>query len=856
MADNDEFLNEFLIETGEHLEQAEASLLNLSHDPDDRESMDACFRSLHTIKGGAGFLGLSAIQHLAHNAEQLLEGLCGGSLACTGDRVDVLLVALSHLRRHVEVLTDGTTQAADDADQDVIQRLQDLTSTTSSPDPTRQAASGATDDADPAGPQGILTAIVALSPEDIPALIQHLDRLEGMAGGDGHLAEHAEDVARMAQICNEVMFGDADAIAAGMGRIQGVAEGLLQHLAGCKSEAQQTELEPNTHSLANDNPITALRQKQSLHGNDAAVGDYLAELTEILDQVEQVMLGVDDARRFESEQVGTVFRGIHTIKGMSAYIGFSRVEHLAHLLEGELLPIRDGSAVWTETLASLLMDGIDCLRVVANCIRRDRGDDGPWPQPAIAYLIRLGWDKDLPEQAGHHEDGNAVPRIGDLLEEEGVDRATIEEAVRQPPTGRAQRLGDRLVESGKATPEQVTNAVRKQGSIRQTLQRDASTRVNIARLDELVNLVGELLIAQSMVAQDATQSEVPRLQQSVGRMSRIVRDLQALSLSLRMVPLKSTFQKMARAVHDTARKLGKEIGFSMTGEETEIDRTLAEMLADPLLHMVRNAVDHGIEERQERLAAGKPAKGQVQLSAEQTSDNVVIRLQDDGAGMDPDRLRRKGIEKGLISPDQQLTEHEAYKLIFRPGFSTAAAVTGISGRGVGMDVASRNIHALGGNIEIDSSLGRGTSFTIRLPLTTAILEAMLLRVGTHRYLIPITAIIEAIKPQEQQIQQVMGAGTVVKSRNKLLPLVSLQEIFGLDGGCTERTDATILTLEYFGGSYALQVDELLGQRQVVIKPLGNQFSHHPGLAGSAIMGDGTVALILDPAHLIDQTVQV
>jgi two-component system chemotaxis sensor kinase CheA len=413
-------------------------------------------------------------------------------------------------------------------------------------------------------------------------------------------------------------------------------------------------------------------------------------------------------------------------------------------------------------------------------------------------------------------------------------------------------LTTRLVRSGKITPAKAEEVQAKQAEMAgKSLGADGFTRVSIGRLEELVNLVGELLVAQSMVNQDEAVRASTRLQSIVGRQSRIVRDLQNLSLGLRMVPLKATFQKMARAVHDTARKVGKQIDFKLVGEDTEIDRTLAETLADPLLHMVRNAVDHGIESAERRAKAGKPERGNVTLSARQGSDQVIITLTDDGGGMDPKKLIAKAVEKGLIPPDRQLSDSEAYQLIFAAGFSTAEKVTGISGRGVGMDVVRRNVEAAKGRIEIESKIGSGTVFTIRLPLTTAILDAMLLRVGRERFLIPVTSIVASLRPNPGQVREMFGRGRVIENRGEVLSVATLGELFALPDFLTDPTTSVVMVIEHQGGRYAIQVDEILGLQQVVIKPLDQETPHHLGLAGTAILGDGRVGLILDPARLLN-----
>jgi two-component system, chemotaxis family, sensor kinase CheA len=319
-----------------------------------------------------------------------------------------------------------------------------------------------------------------------------------------------------------------------------------------------------------------------------------------------------------------------------------------------------------------------------------------------------------------------------------------------------------------------------------------------------------------------------------------------------MVPLRGTFQKMARVVYDTAKKLGKQVEFSLGGEDTEIDRTLAETMGDPLMHMVRNGIDHGIEMPDVRVKNGKPATGKLRLEAFQAGDDVVIRLIDDGAGMDAQRLRAKAIEKGLIDPNQPMDEQACYQIIFLPGFSTAAKVTDVSGRGVGMDVVRRQVEEANGTVHIASKVGEGTTFTIRLPMTTAILDAMQVKIGAENLLMPINSIVEMLRPKPGQVQTILGRGQVIQHRGNMLPLVHLGEALGIPGGITDPEQAILVVIENRGNDFVIQADAILGQRQVVIKPFDDGVAHHPATSGTTILGDGRVALILNPTFLVCQ----
>jgi two-component system chemotaxis sensor kinase CheA len=398
---------------------------------------------------------------------------------------------------------------------------------------------------------------------------------------------------------------------------------------------------------------------------------------------------------------------------------------------------------------------------------------------------------------------------------------------------------------------------RRQGERRAGAEDASSVRVRTDRLDRLVDMVGELVIAQSMIAGDealagalATQHELAK---KIAHAGKIVRELQDLAMSMRMVPLKPTFQKLARLVRDVSAKLGKDVELVTDGEDTEVDRTMADVVSDPLVHMVRNALDHGLETPDERERAGKTRQGRVTLAAYHAGGSVMLELTDDGRGLDRERIARKAVERGLIESDRALsamTDAEVYQLIFAPGFSTADQVTDVSGRGVGMDVVKRNIESVRGRVEITSAPGEGTTFHVRLPLTLAVTDGMLVRVGEERYVVPLTNIHMSFRPDAAMLQSIGGRGEVVSLRGETMPVVRLHRLFGVSGAAEVPTSALLMIVgDGRRRRSALLVDELLGQQQVVAKTLGDGLGRVRGVAGGAILGDGRVGLILDVGEI-------
>lgn len=381
----------------------------------------------------------------------------------------------------------------------------------------------------------------------------------------------------------------------------------------------------------------------------------------------------------------------------------------------------------------------------------------------------------------------------------------------------------------------------------------SSIRVDLYRVDRLVNMVGELVIAQAMLAQQFTEShshDDPTALQGFEHLAGLTRELQECVMAIRMQPVKSVFSRMPRLVRDVGHKTGKDVRLEMVGEQTEVDKTVIEELADPLTHMIRNAVDHGVEDAATRIAAGKPAEGTIRLSAQHAGSNILIHVEDDGAGLDRDRLLAKATEKGIVSANAKLSGEEIDELIFAPGFSTAAAVTDVSGRGVGMDVVRRNVQALGGRVQVTSTAGKGTRFTLVIPLTLAVLDGMVVAVGWEKYILPLTSIVESFRPGRGQIRVIPGGGEVVSIRGEFVRLIHLARVFGVTEAVADPCQGLVVLIELANGSkLGVVVDELIGQQQVVIKSLQDNYDPVPGISGATILGNGRVALIVDIEEL-------
>jgi len=452
---------------------------------------------------------------------------------------------------------------------------------------------------------------------------------------------------------------------------------------------------------------------------------------------------------------------------------------------------------------------------------------------------------------GTGDGGGNHKLLGEILVERGDLSAEEMQAVLESK----KRIGELLVEKGLVTEEKVTSALIEQQHIkevhkeRQTQEAAASIRVAAEKLDLLVNLVGELVTVQARLSQVAAGRRDPEVKAISEEVERLTAELRDNVLNIRMLPIGSTFSKFKRLVRDLSQELGKEIEMTTEGAETELDKTVIEKLNDPLVHLIRNSIDHGIESPEARVAAGKARQGTVHLAARHSGDSVVITITDDGKGLDRERIRQKAVEKGLISPTAELSDKEVFSLIFAPGFSTAQTVTSVSGRGVGMDVVKRAIDGLRGTIEISSLPGRGASISVKIPLTLAIIESLLVKIGEDRFLIPLSLVDEVVFLTQEQLDKSHGRN-LVPVRGQLIPYLPLRESFRIPG--TRPKFEQVVIMRIGEAAVGVVVDNVIGEHQTVIKSLGQAYRHLEGVSGATILGDGAVALILDIPHLVRQ----
>ena len=590
------------------------------------------------------------------------------------------------------------------------------------------------------------------------------------------------------------------------------------------------------------------------------VQDFLVESYENLDRLDRELVGLEK-NPHDREALASVFRTIHTIKGTCGFLGFNKLEKVAHVGENLLTRLRDGQLTLNPESTTALLNMVDAVRQMLKQIEVSGQEGERDDSVLISTLGRLQQVPEIPSKSEAAVPKSpaeaALPRpIGDILmQNAGVTPAEILLAAEMQKAGDPRHMGEILVEQGAVRPADVVEALHIQQAARaQATASDSTIRVDVALLDKVMNLVGELVLARNQVLQFASRMKDSGFVAVSQRLNLITTELQAGVMKTRMQPIGNIWGQFPRTVRDVALGCSKLVGIEMEGKETELDKTIIEAIKDPLTHLVRNSVDHGIELPDDRLKAGKDRSGRLILRAFHEGGQVNIEISDDGAGLDADRIRKKALERGVITADQaaHMVEREIFNLIFLPGFSTAEKVTNVSGRGVGMDVVKTNVEKIGGTVDVQSTRGQGTTVRVKIPLTLAIIPALVVTCGGDRYAIPQVSLIELVRLKADEVGkgiELVHGSPVYRLRGRLLPLVYLNRELKLaaNAASTTKDDSAvnIIVLQADGRQFGLVVDQINDTEEIVVKPLRKQLKTVKTFAGSSIMGDGKVALILD-----------
>jgi len=577
---------------------------------------------------------------------------------------------------------------------------------------------------------------------------------------------------------------------------------------------------------------------------------FLTETTELLEKLDDDLVTLEKTTG-DTELLNRIFRSIHTVKGASSFLGFELLVKVTHKTEDVLNRLRKGELVVTPEIMDVILESVDLVKVLVSDIKandiKEREIDG-----TIEKLIPL--------LSSSVTDGGAAPEAAPPPQ---AATATVTPAAgeakpqAEPQSDATPPQPPKAATVATPPPQPVVKAVESKG---EDLSDNTTVRVDVKRLDDLMNQVGELVLERNRMIQLNTNYQGEVNQESFSedfnkltkRLNFVTSELQMQVLKMRMIPVEKVFKKFPRIVRNLARDLGKEVDLQLMGEETELDRSVVDEIGDPLIHLIRNAMDHGLETPDERLAAGKSKMGTLILAAAHEGNQIIISIKDDGKGLDPDKIGRKALEKGLITDDQlaSMMPREILDLIFLPGFSTKEKASDLSGRGVGMDVVRTNIKKLNGIIDIKSELGKGSEFILKLPLTLAIIQSLLVEVEGEIYSIPLSAVMETLRVDQKEFHTI-GGKEMLKLREIVLPLVRLERVFGVSRKMDTDSACYVVVVGVGEKRVGLIVTRLLGQQEVAIKSLGKYLANLPGIAGSTILGDGSVALIVDPVSLVE-----
>lgn len=829
--DVSQFFQVFFDESEELLSDMESLLLSINVDAPDSEECNAIFRTAHSIKGGAATFGLSDMTEVTHVMESLLDKIRKGEMALTTAHVDAFLQAKDVLRMQLE--GHRHKQPVDrETSADVMMLLQAL----SDEEITRMPPAASFAVHDEASQETDVSAEATKNGA-------YRFRIELPVTPEVDIKSLAEELGLMGTVSRDVL---PDGRTFFMLDTDEKSEDLL---AVCAFVLDPDQLKITDITGASGSGVTAVaaenhlvEAEQPLHGGNAlneGTKKYTVTLPKMQEQVLEGLineLGMLGRVQRESLADGRTALSVETSEAKDDVLAICSfvVDDVAQISIKE--PHEVPGSPPTLACATSEKAPVNSEEDAGFGLFESAKDDGfgffgPADKLEAAHV-----------DAGDEHEVEPEP---ELKSSGATDPAPLSSAVRQEKPVPAPAVKSASAPAAKEAPARGANA----GGAN---QESTSIRVNLDKVDQLINLVGELVITQAMIAQHASgldQTVHERMTNSLATLARNTRDLQEAVMSIRMMPMDFVFSRFPRMVRDLAGKLNKKVELVSKGGATELDKGLIERIVDPLTHLVRNSIDHGIEDPAIRIASGKPETGRLTLSAAHVSGNIVVEVADDGAGLNRARILKKARESGLPVNDE-MRDEDVWQLIFAPGFSTAEIVTDVSGRGVGMDVVKRNILSMGGSVEIRSQRGQGTTIMISLPLTLAILEGMSIRSGDEVYILPLSSVVESLKPSADNIRDVSGQGQVLRVRDEFLPLVFLHELFSIQPQCNSLSEGIAVVLEADGKKVALFVDGLVGQQQVVVKNLESNYRKTRGISGATILGDGSVSLILDISSLL------
>lgn len=751
-----EILLDFITESNEALEKTELVLLSLEEALAEKNSIDGAkintiFRTFHSIKGSAGFIGLTDTNKLTHEAETLLDLIRKDKIEIKKEHIDIFLEVSDTLMMMMNHLHDNFSEENFPAD---TQELRDNIS-------------------------------------------KYINAAEGSAD---NFKKPVAEKSNKAKVKPESK----------------------------KNPEKKNEENPVSEKPTFENLITPEMEKQ-----------FVLDSSELLDSLEQDLLGLEKAPE-NRELIENAFRSLHSLKGNAGFFNYVDINQICHKAETFLDKVRSGDVVADARQISLILQVLDFIRIAIENL-----DSGKPP----LIMGKIGLLDLMSESFGDESTDTCEPQADETEIEQLAEESNEESAEEINPV--ETEITNRI-ENHKKTEKTREENTSQDNAVTQKSTSEV-IRVDVNKLNKLMDLVGEIVISESMVSHnpDLHGMELESFEKSISYLQKNVRELQELATSMRMIPLTGVFGKMKRLIRDLSSKNKKKIELIVDGGDTEVDRSVLEHISDPLVHILRNSADHGIETPEEREKQGKSPVGKIYLSAKQVGGEISISIKDDGAGLNRKKLISKAIEKGIISESESdMPNEKVWGLIFAPGFSTAAKISDISGRGVGMDVVLRNVEKIRGKVEVSSEEGQGTTIDLKIPLTTAIVDGMILRVENAIYAIPTLDIKESLQINDGKVVDLIDGQEVIKIRESMVPVIRLHELYQLSFEQKPLSEGIVVVTEKGGQGTGFLVDEILGQQQLVIKALPSYLGKIDGVSGCAILGDGAICLILDLANLI------
>ena len=793
-----EMLRSFVSEAFDSLDTNEP-IVDFLRENDNTDHVNGIFRVFHTLKGLSGFFEMLVINKVTHEAETLLDIIRKQNTPQTEDTITVIYQTFDFLRDLLQrVNTEHTDVSAAEEAEDMILIIKDAIEKVKNPTPDLDF---------------YYNPDASLISEETPATPQSI-------------IEEAPKPSKVETIKEATTLSPTESIAS-------------------SSEVEKAEVATGTVEEFDLGSLIS----------DDMLDQYLTSATDLLDTVDKNLVDMEKDPA-NATLISETFGAVHSLKGNSGFMGFNEIEEISMEMETILDCVRNKSLDIDANIVTILLSNTEVIRNRLDKIGKGTIKKDSEPKAETLSVTPSAVKPTEPTPV-------SVPEVKPTIKPQPIIEAKPVATI-EPVHTEAPKPQIAPATAPVPTPNLPKNEVNTSPNAKQRptasqggsmpYQQKKDIRVDTNKIDKLFDLVGELITIESMVtnSQDLVGLDLPNFSKSANMLNKITRELQEISMSIRMMPLEGSFNKMKRLVRDVSLKMNKKVELVVFGQQTDMDKNVIDEISDPLVYILRNSIDHGVETPELRIERGKPEVGKVVLGARYEGNEILISVEDDGGGINRDMVLRKAEEKGLLKVAPELmSDREVFALVFEPGFSTAKEITDISGRGVGMDVVKKNIEKLRGSIDVASQYGKGTKITLRIPLTLAIMEAMVIRIGNTLYALPILSLRESFRPQDGMVNVTMDGLEVVKVRDEILPIIRLHEAFAIEDSCTDLADGILLLIESKEKKVCLFADDIVGQQQAVIKGLSSYIGKVPGITGCMVTGDGSIGLILDIESLID-----